>query len=79
MFIDDYRPTKRIGMEELHGAINAFVDKLDEMADNGEAHSDMYVGALITLELIEKGRYEYPRDFLAVFENQANEFIEVRS
>lgn len=79
MFIGDYRPTKRIGIEELDGCINMFVDRLDDIDANGEAHGELYAGALIAIETIRNGNFEYPRDFMAVFENRVNEYTEVRS
>jgi hypothetical protein len=33
----------------------------------------IYMGALITLETIRHGRFEYPQDFMAVFENRVKE------
>lgn len=72
-FIGDYRPTKRVGIEELDGCIKLLSDKLDEVADNGEASTALYMGALIAMETIRNGRFEYPRDFMAVFENRVKE------
>lgn len=31
MFVSDYRPTKRVGVEELTGAINVFLDRIEEV------------------------------------------------
>ena len=73
MFIGDYRPTKRVGIEELDGCIRLLTDKLDEAADNGEVIAAIYMGALLTMETIRNGRFEYPCDFMAVFENRVNE------
>jgi len=73
-FIGDYRPTKRIGIEELDGCINLFCQRLGDIAANGEATAQYYVGALIALETIRTGRFEYPHEFLAVFDNRVNEF-----
>ena len=75
-FISDYRPTKRIGIEELDGAIIAFANKLDEIEENGETCADCYVGALLALETIRHGNFEYPRDFLAVFDNKVQAYYE---
>lgn len=72
-FIGDYRPTKRIGIEELDGCINLFCQRLDEIAENGEATEQLYIGALIALETIRTGRFEYPHEFLAVFNNRVDE------
>ncbi len=73
MFVSDYRPTKRVGVEELTGAINVFLDRIEEVDENGEAHREIYLGALIALELLRYNTFEYPRDFLAVFENRLQE------
>jgi hypothetical protein len=73
MFIGDYRPTKRIGIEELDGCIKLLSDKLDEEADNGSVAAALYMGALITMEVIRNGRFEYPCDFMAVFDNRIKE------
>lgn len=73
MFIGDYRPTKRIGIEELDGCINLLVNKLDDMVDNGEADSQIYMGALLTMEIIRNSKFEYPHEFVAVLENKIDE------
>lgn len=73
MFVSDYLPAKRIGVEELTGAINVFLDRIEEVDENGEAHREIYIGALIVLELIRYSTFDYPRDLLAVFENRIQE------
>lgn len=73
MFIGDYRPTKRVGIEELDGCIKLLSDKLDETAKSGEMSTALYMGALITMETIRNGRFEYPGDFMAVFDNRIAE------
>lgn len=72
-FIGDYRPTKRVGIEELDGCIKLLSDKLDDIAENGETSTGVYMGALIALETMRNGRFEYPQDFMAVFDNRVNE------
>ena len=72
-FIGDYRPTKRVGIEELDGCIKLLNDKLDETAENGEMSTALYMGALIALETMRNGRFEYPQDFMAVFDNRVRE------
>jgi hypothetical protein len=72
-FIGDYRPTKRVGIEELDGCIKLLTDKLDETAENGEMSTALYMGALIALETMRNGRFEYPQDFMAVFDNRVRE------
>lgn len=70
MFVSDYRPTKRIGIEELDGAIKLFGDRYLDAAESGEADATAYGGASLVLELIRNGKFEYPQDLLAVFENK---------
>ena len=72
-FIGDCRPTKRIGIEELDGCINLFTQKLDEIMENGGATDELYMGALVALETVRNGRFEYPHEFMAVFDNRINE------
>lgn len=72
-FIGDYRPTKRVGVEELDGCINLLTNKLEEIADTGETGGALYMGALLTMQLIRGGRFEYPQEFMAVFDNHVNE------
>lgn len=72
-FIGDYRPTKRVGIEEMDGCIKLLSDKLDEATVNGEADAQIYMGALLTMETIRHGRFEYPHEFIAVLENKINE------
>ena len=73
MFIGDYRPTKRVGIEEMDGCIKLLSDKLDEATDNGEVDAQIYMGALLTMEIIRNGRFEYPHEFVAVLENKVRE------
>jgi hypothetical protein len=73
VFIGDYRPTKRVGIEEMDGCIKLLSDKLDEVADSGEVSTALYMGALIAMETIRHGRFEYPQDFMAVFDNRVKE------
>ena len=74
-FVSDYRPTKRIGIEELDGAIKLLIDHVDDMQDNGEANADYYMGAALALETIRYGSFKYPQDFVAVLENKINDTI----
>lgn len=75
-FVSDYRPTKRIGIEELDGAIKLLIDRVDEMQDNGEANAEFYEGAMLALETIRYGSFKYPQDFLAVLENQIKAYTD---
>ena len=72
-FVSDYRPTKRIGIEELEGCLNLLVHRLEEVADNGEAGGALYMGALVALETIRNCNFEYPHEFMAVLENRFRE------
>lgn len=75
-FVSDYRPTKRIGIEELDGAIKLLIDHVDEMQDNGEANAEFYEGAMLALETIRYGSFKYPQDFMAVLENKIRAYTE---
>ena len=68
MFVGDYRPTKRLGVEELDGAVNLVSEAVSRMRDDGVAHVEMYEGMLLALQMIRNGHFEYPADFLAAFE-----------
>ena len=78
MFVNDYRPTKRIGIEELEGAIKLLGDAADAMRADGVAGAAQYEGAMLALSAIRYGRFEYPRDFVAVFERDLEEYEEGR-
>lgn len=69
-FITDYQPAKRVGIEELDGCIRMFADKIDEMDEAGEADSDYYMGALLALDCIRHGKFEYPRELMWLFEEK---------
>ena len=75
MFVKDYRPTKSIGVDELHGAILMLRDKIDEMSANGEAGLEYYEGAYFALCAIRDFNFEYPRDFLATFTRSIHPYI----
>ena len=72
-FVYDYEPKKGIEIEQLDGCINLFTERLVDMATDGEAGFEIYLGAMIALELIRHGEFNRPKDFLAVFENRVNE------
>lgn len=73
-FIQDYRPTLRVGLEELHGATVLLRDRIDQAYEDADARMRYYEGAWLALRLMESGRFEYPADFMAVFENQLDEY-----
>lgn len=77
MFIDDYTPMKRIGIEELEGCIRQLEGRIDEAVENGEDMLPvMWIteGAWLALHLMMTGRYKYGADFLAVFDEQVKRF-----
>ena len=73
MFVSDYRPTKRIGIEELDGCINIFGQAIESLNADGVAGVEFYEGAWLALRLLREGRYEYPGDFFAVFANKVED------
>lgn len=69
MFVSDYRPTKRIGLEELDGCLKLLRDEVDEKLANGEADAPYYEGAWLAMQLLMTGKFDYPHDFMQVFAN----------
>jgi hypothetical protein len=78
MFVGDYRPTKRVGIEELDGALRMLVDRIDTAYADADARLHFYKGAWLALRAIRFGQFEYPRDFMAVFEKDIDSYIEGR-
>lgn len=76
MFVGDYRPTKRVGIEELDGALRILRDRIDQTYEDADARQHFYEGAWLALRAIRFGQFEYPRDFMAVFENDMNAYTE---
>lgn len=74
MFVSDYRPTKRIGVEELDGCISMFEQAVERLHDDGVA-CEWHEGAWLALSLLRSGKFEYPADFMAVFENKLDEIL----
>ena len=70
MFVGDYRPTKRIGIEELDGALRMLRDRIVKSYEDCDGRLHYYEGAWLALSAIRHGQYEYPRDFMAVFEKE---------
>lgn len=75
-FVSDYRPTKRIGIEELDGAIKLLIDRIDGMQEYGEADYEYYEGAMLALETIRYGNFKYPHEFMAVLVNKVQAYTE---
>lgn len=76
MFVGDYRPTKRVGIEELDGALRILRDRIDQACEDVDARQHFYEGAWLALRAIRFGQFEYPRDFVAVFENDLDTYTE---
>lgn len=72
-FIGDYRPTKRVGIEELDGCTRLLAQAVEDMDEAGVAGVDWYRGALLALSIMRDGRFEYPHEFVAVFERKLEE------
>lgn len=71
------RPKIRIGCDELDGLINAMVDKIVILEDDGDATIPYYLGALIALEIVRYQAYvEYPDDFMRLLDNKLQESID---
>ena len=70
MFVSDYRPTKRIGIEEMDGALLMLRDLIDDKRADGEADAPWYEGAWAAVHTMRFGKFEYPRDFMRVLENE---------
>ena len=79
MFVGDYRPTKRVGIEELDGALRILRDRIDQTYEDADARQHFYEGAWLALRAIRFGQFEYPRDFMAVFDNDLNAYTEGRN
>lgn len=77
MFIDDYTPTKRIGMEELEGCVRMFEYRIDDHADDEIVSPTTWMdeGASLALRLILTGRFRYPTDFMDVFDMKRAELF----
>ena len=78
MFVGDYRPTKRVGIEELDGALNMLGDRIDRAYEDQDARQRFYEGAFVALQTMRFGHFEYPRDFMAAFEANIDRYIEGR-
>lgn len=75
MFVGDYRPTKRVGVEEMDGALRMLRDKVDDLHAAGDDRVRYYEGAWVALSAMRYGTFEYPRDFMAVFERDLCDYI----
>lgn len=73
-FIGDYRPTKRVGIEELDGAIRLARQRIDQTYEDADARQHYYEGLWLGLRIIRSGRFEYPHEFMAVFENNLDSY-----
>lgn len=68
MLIDDYRPTKRVGLEELEGATRIFRERVDESFADADSRHKAYLGAWLVLHMLLVGNFKYPKDLLDSFE-----------
>jgi hypothetical protein len=73
MFVNDYRPTKRVGIEELDGCIKLLSEAAEALREEGVMGYEQYEGAALALSLIRYGKFEYPHEFVGVFENKLAE------
>lgn len=69
MLIDDYKPTKRLGIEELEGAAKVFREKVEWSFAEADSRHMAYLGAWIILHLFLVSKFNYPKDLLEAFEN----------
>ncbi len=74
MFVTDYEPAKKVGVEELEGALRMLRETVDDKRANGEADAAHYEGAWAALYVLRYGRFNYPRDFMALLENELRMF-----
>ncbi|MBR4687072.1 MAG: hypothetical protein IKP01_02060 [Bacteroidales bacterium] len=76
-FVSDYRPTKRVGMEELDGCVRIFERRIDErMLECDPTPQDwMDEGARLVLALLRDGSYRYPQDLVSVFDARRRELF----
>lgn len=78
MLVGDYRPTKRVGIEELEGALNVFSRRIDQAYEDADARQHYYEGAFLALSLVRFGNYEYPHELMDAFEVTLDNYIEGR-
>ena len=76
MLVDDYTPTKRLGIEEMEGLQATFEHRMDNRAlgmndDTPEQYRDE--GAWLAVHLLLTGRFKTQQDFIAVFDNMCGE------
>ena len=74
MFVSDYRPTKRVGIEELDGCISLFEQAVERLHADG-VPCEWHEGAWLALSILRAGKFEYPAEFVAVFENKLDEIL----
>ena len=69
MLIDDYKPTKRVGIEELEGATRIFRERVEWAFEEADSRHMAYLGAWLVLHLLLVCNFKYPKDLLEAFEN----------
>ena len=76
MLIDDYRPMKRLGVEELDGLVNMLEQRIGAAAfDEPTPRQWRDEGAWLALHLLLTGRFDTPDTFLAVFDVKCEEIF----
>ena len=69
MLIDEYTPTKHVGMEELDGLVRTLERRIDAAAFEEQSPSSwMDEGAWLALHMMLTGRYKCAEDFISVFD-----------
>lgn len=76
-FVSDYRPTKRIGMDELEGCVRIFERRIDEgMLERDPTPADwMDEGARLVLALVHDCNFKYPQDLVDVYDARRRELF----
>ena len=75
MLVDDYTPTKRLGVEEMEGAASVFWERVEWARAEADARHKAYLGAWIILHLLLVSKIKYPNDLLEMFENILDSMI----
>lgn len=73
MLVDDYTPTKRLGIEEMEGASDVFWERVEWSYSEADSRHLAYLGAWIVIHLLLVSKVRYPGDLLKMFENILDE------
>ena len=64
------RIDKRLGADEMYGLMNLLDDRVLELCESGDDRARYYTGAWVLLYILRKqDKIDYPRDFMALFDN----------